>query len=86
MVSESREQKFDYIVIGAGSAGCVLASRLTERSTNNVLLLEAGEDFPPGSEPEELNNNFVATSSGAKRFTWPGLSAAFLPRSNVRGQ
>ena len=40
--------EFDYVIVGAGSAGCILANRLTESGKNTVCLLEAG---PPDWNP-----------------------------------
>ena len=83
--------EFDYIIVGAGSAGCVLANRLSEDSSNQVLLVEAG-----GSDASLMVRMPSAFSyaMNIKRMNWGFVSEPephldgrrlFCPRGKVLG-
>ncbi len=84
------ETVFDYVIVGAGSAGCVLASRLSEDPDVRVLLLEAG---PPDTN-ENIHVPLGYLKLGATEIDWDYHSAPeqeclgrriTLPRGKVLG-
>ena len=81
---------YDYVIVGAGSAGCVLANRLSEDPDTSVCLVEAG---PPDSE-EGLHIPVAFSQLYKTPFDWdfatepePALDGrnVYLPRGRVLG-
>jgi choline dehydrogenase-like flavoprotein len=76
----SFDREFDYIVVGAGTAGCVLASRLSEDARNRVCLIEAGGS---NRHPFIAIPAAVGCAIMSPKFGW-GLSTVPQPHLNGR--
>jgi 5-(hydroxymethyl)furfural/furfural oxidase len=75
---------FDYLILGGGSAGCVLAARLSEDARANVCLVEAGRDISARTMPDAIRSRYPGRAYLDTRNIWRQLKARMSPGAAIR--
>lgn len=74
----------DYLILGGGSAGCVLAARLSEDPNKRVCLVEAGRDIAPGKMPAAIASRYPGRAYLDVRNIWQRLTARMAAQGSRR--
>ena len=78
------EPDFDYVIIGGGTAGAIIAHNLSADRRYKVLVIEAGPDTPDGKVPASVLDGYPGTAMLNPNLTWTDLRVSTEALSHNR--